>query len=152
MRVDPTGPSESSPQVHATERVSLEVALTRTPTARAEMRAALVAGDEDAFRRLGYDLWLGGNRLCEVIEKGIAPAFADLGLDVKHGRGHVVLIGFRPQWRGQPFGTFKVVFNALFYGGAVSQSAKSTPASAASAASAPASAAPASAAPVKKPN
>ncbi len=54
--------------------------------ARAEMRAALVAGDEDAFRRLGYDLWLGGNRLCEVIEKGIAPAFADLGLDVKHGR------------------------------------------------------------------
>jgi hypothetical protein len=78
-------------------------------------------------------------------------------VDVKHGRGHVVLIGFRPQWRGQPFGTFKVVFNALFYGGAVSQSAKSTPASAASAASAPASAAPASAAPasaapVKKPN
>jgi ribosomal protein S18 acetylase RimI-like enzyme len=29
-------------------------------------------------------------------------------LDVKHGRGHVVLIGFRPQWRGQPFGTFRV--------------------------------------------
>ena len=41
MRVDATGPSESSPQVHATERVSLEVPLTRTPTARAEMRAAL---------------------------------------------------------------------------------------------------------------
>ena len=41
MRVDATGPSESSPQVHATERVSREVPLTRTPTARAEMRAAL---------------------------------------------------------------------------------------------------------------
>jgi hypothetical protein len=24
-----------------------------------------------------------------------------------------VLLGFRPQWRGQPFGTFRVVFNAV---------------------------------------
>ena len=80
---------------------------------------------------------LSGYLLGEKYLQGQAAA-----VDVKHGRGHVVLIGFRPQWRGQPFGTFKVVFNALFYGGAVSQSAKSTPASAA----------PASAAPVKKPN
>jgi len=36
-------------------------------------------------------------------------------LDVKHGNGHVVLLGFRPQWRGQPFGTFKIIFNALLY-------------------------------------
>lgn len=36
-------------------------------------------------------------------------------LDVKLGDGHVVLIGFRPQWRGQPFGTFRVVFNAALY-------------------------------------
>jgi hypothetical protein len=34
-------------------------------------------------------------------------------LDVELGSGHVVLIGFRPQWRGQPFGTFKVIFNSL---------------------------------------
>lgn len=57
--------------------------------ARAEMRAALVAGDEDAFRRLGYDLWLGGNRLCEILEKAVAPAFADLGMDVEHGRAEI---------------------------------------------------------------
>jgi glutamine amidotransferase-like uncharacterized protein len=36
-------------------------------------------------------------------------------LDVQLGDGHVVLIGFRPQWRGQPFGTFKVLFNAALY-------------------------------------
>jgi len=48
-------------------------------------------------------------------------------LDVKHERGHVVLVGFRPQWRGQPFGTFRVVFNAAFYGRDVADHAKGTP-------------------------
>jgi hypothetical protein len=38
-------------------------------------------------------------------------------LDVHHGDGHVLLIGFKPQWRGQPFGSFRVLFNAaLFHG------------------------------------
>ncbi len=34
-------------------------------------------------------------------------------LDVELGSGHVVLLGFRPQWRGQPFGSFRVIFNAI---------------------------------------
>jgi hypothetical protein len=36
-------------------------------------------------------------------------------LDVQLGNGHVVLIGFRPEWRGQPFGAFRVLFNAALF-------------------------------------
>jgi hypothetical protein len=38
-------------------------------------------------------------------------------LDAQLDAGHVVLLGFRPQWRGQPFGTFRVLFNAVLAGG-----------------------------------
>ena len=34
-------------------------------------------------------------------------------LDVWLDAGHVMLLGFRPEWRGQPFGTFRVLFNAI---------------------------------------
>jgi ribosomal protein S18 acetylase RimI-like enzyme len=47
-------------------------------------------------------------------------------LDVKHGRGHVVLIGFRPQWRGQPFGTFRVLLNAALFGRAMAEGSAGT--------------------------
>ncbi len=53
-----------------------------------------------------------GYLLGEKYLQGTAAA-----LDVTLGQGHVILIGFRPQWRGQPFGTFRVVFNSVLFGG-----------------------------------
>jgi hypothetical protein len=70
---------------------------------------------------------LSGYLLGEKNIQGRAAA-----LTVKHGAGNVVLIGFRPQWRGQPMGTFRIMFNAALYGRGVA-SAVSTPAAAASA-------------------
>ena len=37
-------------------------------------------------------------------------------LDANYGTGHIILLAFRPQWRGQSHGTYKFVFNALYYG------------------------------------
>jgi len=47
-------------------------------------------------------------------------------VDVRHGEGHVLLIGFRPQWRGQPWGTFRVLFNSALFHGEVASQAKGT--------------------------
>ncbi|MGW8267489.1 MAG: M14 family metallopeptidase, partial [Longimicrobiales bacterium] len=53
---------------------------------------------------------LSGYLLGEEHLKGYAAA-----LEVKHGEGRVILLGLRPQWRGQPFGSFKILFNAALY-------------------------------------
>jgi hypothetical protein len=39
----------------------------------------------------------------------------------------VVLIAFQPQWRGQPHGTFRVVFNSAFFARDLAAQAKGTP-------------------------
>ena len=72
----------------------------------AEFKGAVLAG----YDQTGSPL-LSGFLLGEKFLQGKAAA-----LDVEYGEGHVVLLGFRPQWRGQPFGTFRVIFNALLLG------------------------------------
>ncbi len=49
-------------------------------------------------------------------------------LDVFHGDGHVILLGFRPQWRAQPYATFPVLFNAVLYSRELSGIASGNPA------------------------
>ncbi len=60
----------------------------------------------DGLRRSGY--LAGGNRLADTLAAAEVPL----------GRGRVIVLGFRPQHRGQAWGTFKLVFNALYYAAA----------------------------------
>ena len=53
---------------------------------------------------------LSGYLIGEEYLQGKAAA-----LDVQLDAGHVVLLGFRPEWRGQPFGTFRVLFNSALF-------------------------------------
>ncbi len=49
--------------------------------------------------------WLSGEN---------AAAGKSVLVEARHGKGRVVLFGFRPQFRGQTFGTFKFVLNAVY--------------------------------------
>jgi hypothetical protein len=72
------------------------------------------------YRAAGSPL-LSGYLLGEKYLNGAAAA-----VDVRHGDGHVVLIGFKPQWRGQPFGSFRVLFNAALFHGELAAKAAGT--------------------------
>jgi hypothetical protein len=65
---------------------------------------------------------LSGYLLGEEHLQGYAAA-----LEVVHGAGRVLLLGFRPQWRGQSFGSFRVVFDAALFHGALAREGRGTP-------------------------
>ena len=56
------------------------------------------------------DILLSGWAIGEKKNIGGKIAMAETNI----GSGSIVLIGFRPQFRGQPRGTFKLLFNALY--------------------------------------
>jgi hypothetical protein len=47
--------------------------------------------------------------------------------DAQVGKGHVVLFGNEVNWRGQPHGTFKLLFNGIYYGNATNTSGGARP-------------------------
>lgn len=65
---------------------------------------------------------LSGYLLGEQYLQGYAA-----GVEVHHGEGRVVLLGMRPQWRGQPFGNFRILFNAALYSRELADAAPSSP-------------------------
>ena len=56
------------------------------------------------------DLLMSGWALGEQKHLGGQAAL----MNVRFGKGNIVLYGFRPQFRGQPRGTYKLIFNPLF--------------------------------------
>jgi hypothetical protein len=46
-------------------------------------------------------------------EEKLANRFAAVAVDL--GKGHLVLFAFRPQYRGQSYSTYKLVFNSMLY-------------------------------------
>jgi hypothetical protein len=101
MQVDPSHPIMAGMPSRAKVMVSRGPVFSVTD----EFEGSVLAKYQDVGSPL-----LSGYLLGEEYIQGYATA-----LDVKHGDGHVILLGLRPQWRGQPFGTFKILFNAAMF-------------------------------------
>jgi len=109
MTVDPSQPVMSG----MPERSKVFVARSPVFTVEDDFQGSVLA----KYQKEGSPL-LSGYLLGEEHLQGFASA-----LDVHHGNGHVILLGMRPQWRGQPFGNFRIVFNGALYSRSVADMA-----------------------------
>lgn len=69
-------------------------------------------GIEEIAKYASQDLLMSGWAMGE--EKYLANTSAML--NVNYGGGNLVLFGFKPQFRGQPRGTYKLIFNSIYQG------------------------------------
>jgi uncharacterized membrane protein len=113
LMVDPSHPVMSGMQ----ERSKVFVGSSPVFTTEDGFRGRVLA----KYANEGSPL-LSGYFLGEDFVQGYAAA-----VEVEHGEGRVILLGMRPQWRGQPFGTFKVLFNAALYSAAVAERTPDNP-------------------------
>ena len=113
MEVDPSHPVMSGMPARA------KIVVGRSPvfTTEESFEGAVLA----KYPADGSPL-LSGYLLGEEHLEGYAAA-----IDVTHGDGRVFLLGMKPQWRGQPFGNFRILFNAAVYSPAMAAAAPSNP-------------------------
>ncbi len=71
---------------------------------KSDFRGAVVAGYAEDVNPLASGYLLHPEKI-----EGKAAA-----MEVAYGDGRVYLFGFRPQWRGQSQGTYKMIFNAIY--------------------------------------
>ena len=76
---------------------------------RENLPAAPAPAVEVVARYAQQDLLMSGWAMGEERYLAGEPAMVNVHL----GSGNVVLFGFRPQFRGQPRGTYKLLFNAI---------------------------------------
>ena len=96
--------SSASPLADALARGDVEE-LRRNPAVIPEAlrpRTLVRFGDAD-------DLLISG-----LLEHGEQLARRAAVVEVPVGKGHVLLIGFKPQWRGQSHAAYKFFFNAFY--------------------------------------
>jgi hypothetical protein len=108
-RVDNTQPLAYGMDSHAMVFYDESPAFRLQPEAAAQHVKPIAWYDSPTPLRSGW-AW-GQQYLDEAVSIIEAPV----------GKGHVVLFGNEVLWRAQPQGTFKMLFNGIYYGGAVQQ-------------------------------
>ena len=113
--VDPTHPVMAGMPEQTDVTVNQPPAFTTTDGFEGAVLAKFPATESplrSGFLTAGAEKYLDGNAAA---------------LDVKHGSGHVVLMAFNPNWRGQPTASFRMIFNTLFFGGETARQASASP-------------------------